>query len=331
MRAFEYFDAASVAEAVKLLKAEPDGAIFAGGTDLLVLMKNRVANPRLLINVKTIPNLDGIEEDSLGGLTIGPLATLARLGGHELVQREHPVLAQAVAVAASPQIRNVATVGGNICQRPRCWYYRGSFDCFLKGGNHCFAKDGRNRHHRIFGDSPCHAVNPSDLAPPLVALGASLTLQGPRLRRQVPAADFFAAPEQGSLNQNVLGHGEMITAISVPKQPDGSRGIYMKAMERKAWSFAQASVAIQLARREDEVTDVRIVLGGVAPTPWRAAAAEEVLHGKVPTPDLIDLASGAASAGAHPLSDNAYKVRLAGALVKRGLQTLLAGQTDSSP
>ncbi|MBI2952696.1 MAG: xanthine dehydrogenase family protein subunit M [Chloroflexi bacterium] len=323
MRPFEHVDATSVSDAIALLKAEPDGTIIAGGTDLLDLMKDGLASPRVLINVKTIDGLDRIEADAAGHLIIGPITTLARLAEDARVRQDFLLLSEAISVTASPQLRNMATVAGNVCQRPRCWYYRGTFDCFLKGGNSCLAVGGRSRDSGIFGAAECAAVNPSDLAPALLALGASVVIENAKRRREVPLESFFTAPQKDRPGFTVLGRDEMIVEVKVPKQPVGSRGIYLKAMERKTWSFAQASAAIQLSRAEARVTDVRIILGGVAPVPWRASAAEDVLRGKVPTGELIERVAATATDGAHPLGQNGYKVKLAKALVKRGLAMLV--------
>mgnify|MGYP005856450751 CR=1 FL=1 len=326
MRPFEHIDAASVEEVLSLLQSEPDSAILAGGTDLLVLMKNRIVNPTLLINVKKIGGLDRIEVDGTNGLAIGSLATMTRVGEEPFVRRQLPILAEAIGAAASPQLRNVATIAGNLCQRPRCHYYRESFDCFLSGKGGCHAPSGRDRDAGVFGDGECHAVNPSDLAPPLVALGASAVVQDSKGRRRVSLEDFFIAPKDGLLKLNNLGHDEMIVEIRIPRQPEHSRGMYLKAMERKTWSFAQASAAIQVSLADARVADVRIVLGGVAAVPWRARAAEDVLRGNTPTAKLVESASDAAVRGARPLGSNGYKVKLARALVKRGLSTLLGLQ-----
>lgn len=326
MRRFEHVDAASVEEVLSLLEAEPGSAILAGGTDLLVLMKNRIVSPTLLINVKKIGELDRIDVDGTGGLAIGSLATMTRVGDEPFVWRQFPILAEAIGVAASPQLRNVATIGGNLCQRPRCHYYRQSFDCFLSGKGGCRAPSGRDRDAGIFGNGACYAVNPSDLAPPLVALGASAVVQSSKGRRRVSLEDFFVAPKDGLLKLNNLGHDEMIVEIRIPRQPEHSRGIYLKAMERKTWSFAQASAAIQVSVADARVAHVRIVLGGVAPVPWRARAAEDALRGKAPTAKLVESAADAAVEGARPLGGSGYKVKLAKALVKRGLSTLLGSQ-----
>ncbi len=323
MRAFEYIDAISVEDAISLLQTEKDSKIIAGGIDLLVLMKNRLANPPLLINLKTISGLDRVEGDGKGGTIIGSLVTLTALGENQIVQRSLPILTEAIRVAASPQLRNVATIGGNLCQKPRCWYYHESFDCFLNGGKSCLTSNGQNRDAGIFGGAECYAVNPSDLAPALVALDASIVIQDAKGRRQIPLSDFFTVPKKDFLSQNILGHEEVIVEIRIPKQLEDSRGTYLKAMGRKAWSFAQASVAIQLSRDNAEINDVRIVLGAVAPIPWRAKGAEDILRGKAPTTELIGAAAAAAVQDANTAGSKSYKVMLVKELVRRGLAELL--------
>ncbi|MCL5958980.1 MAG: xanthine dehydrogenase family protein subunit M [Chloroflexi bacterium] len=323
MRAFEHIDATSVEDAVDLLRSEPDSAIIAGGTDLLDLMKNRLVNPSLLINVKTVGGLSGIEGDGASGLRVGSLATLTALGENPVVQKDFPILVDAIKVAASPQLRNMASVGGNICQRPRCWYYRESFDCFLRGAEACPAPGGQSRDAGLFGGAECYAVNPSDLAPALVALGASVVVQGEKGRVRIPVADFFVAPKRNLLSQNILRHDEMIVEVSVPQQPHRARGRYLKAMERKTWSFAQASVAIQLSQADGAVTHARIVLGGMAPVPWRATAAENMLRANRPSAELIQAAADAAVQGAEATGSSVWKVKLVRELVRRGLQSVV--------
>ena len=221
----------------------------------------------------------------------------------------------------SPQLRNQGTIGGNLCQRPRCWYFRGEFRCAKKGGDMCYAVDGENRYHAILGGGPCYIVHPSDPAPMLSALGAELTLEGPAGRRRVPIADFYQLPIDNLTGETVLERGEIVVGIRIPAPGPGARSVYRKVRERQAWDFALASVALALDFDGARVTGGRIVLGGVAPVPWRSEAAEQVVLGKEMTPEVAAAAAGAAVADAEPLEQNGFKV----ALVRRLLEAELVG------
>jgi xanthine dehydrogenase YagS FAD-binding subunit len=221
--------------------------------------------------------------------------------------------------AATPQLRALATVGGNLLQRPRCWYFRGQFACWLKGGSECFAREGQSQYAGIFPAGSCVAVHPSDLAPALMALEASLTLQGAASTRTLPVADFFAPPEAQRLVEHRLGTGELLTEVVVPRQPDGTRGVYLKVMERQAWAFALVSVAAVLTLREGRVERARLVLGGVANVPWRVRSIEQALAGQTLTAELAAQAAERAVADAQPLARNGYKVPMARELVRRAL------------
>jgi xanthine dehydrogenase YagS FAD-binding subunit len=326
MRPFEHVDATSLDEAVSLLQSEPGSALIAGGTDILVLMKEGLLAPHLLINIKKTNGLDQIQERQQGGLGVGALVTMSQLTESQYIRDRYHILVQAMHVAASPQLRNVATVAGNLCQHSRCWYYRSSIDCFLKGGESCHVRDGLSQDASVFGADVCYAVNPSDLVPVLAALDASVILYGPTGRRELNVSDFFVSrplsTAAGVASLNSLAADEMIVEIILPPTQPISAGVYLKAMERKTWCFAQASVAIQISRDQESISDIRIVLGSVAPVPWRATAAEDALRARALTPDLIELASSAAVSSAQPLAQNAYKIDLIRALVKKGLLML---------
>ncbi len=323
MRSFEHVDANTVEAAVELL--EPGARIIAGGTDLLTEMKAKIVSPSRLVNLKTVRNLDLIEFSASGGLKLGSLATLDSIERHPVIREKFPVLSQAASLAASPQIRNAGTLGGNLCQDNRCWYYRGPFNCLLKGGEKCYAKHGENRNHAIFGGDPCWAVNPSDLAPALVALDAVVSVHGADGRRTIPIDEFFSIPGRVANKMNVLESHEIITDVFVPKHPLRSRGTYLKAMDRKVWSFALASVAVQVSFKDGgAVNQSRIVLGSAAPIPWRARQAETALQGKRLTYETIAKAVEASVNEARPLSQNAYKVTLCKGLVRKALRELSA-------
>jgi xanthine dehydrogenase YagS FAD-binding subunit len=333
MRPFEHVSAATPAEALALLGttsteyASASARIIAGGTDLLPLMKEGLAAPTRLIDLKPARALRHITVGAGGGLNLGALATLADIERDPTIAEHYPILRAAVREAATPQLRNAATLGGNLLQRNRCWYFRGEPHCWLKGGDTCFARAGRNDHHAILGaeGAPCVAVNPSDVAPALVALDATVAIEGPRGERMVSVAELLQAPTADARIEHRLAPDELIVAISLPPQPEGARGVYLKVMERAAWSFALASAAAQVTLRAGRVEQARLVLGGVAPVPWRVREAEELVEGQALTPELAAQAADRLVAGAAPLAHNAYKVRLARELARRAL--LAAGES----
>ena len=324
MTPFRLVNAGSSEHAASLLDAEPSRSRpLAGGTDLLAETKEGVVESQTLVNLASVEGLSGIDFTD-EGVTIGAMTTLAELADDERIERDYLALAQAVASVATPQIRNVGTVGGNLCQRPRCWYYRSPlFDCRKKGGATCFAVEGNSKFHAILGGVDCYIVHPSDLAPVLVTLNASATITGPRGERTLPIEKFFVGPEHNVEAETALEAGEIVTSVFIPKPSNDRRSVYLKARERQAQEFALASVAACLEVREGFVERASIVLGGVAPTPWRASHAEDALRG-VPATNVDPQAIGQlAVRGAQPLRDNRYKVRLTASLVARALNSLL--------
>ena len=330
MNAFDHVAPTTLTETYALLAAaaapgaayaEASTRIIAGGTDLIPLMKERLATPARLIDLKPVRALRYVRAAEDGGLRIGALATLADLERDPTVAAGWPILRAAVRDAATPQLRNAATVAGNLLQRNRCWYFRGEPHCWLKGGDECFARHGRSDHHAILGTdaSPCIAVHPSDLAPALVALDAEVAVEGPRGARVLSVAELLQAPTAEARIEHRLAPDELIVEVRVPAQPADARGAYLKAMDRAAWAFALASAAAQLVVREGRVERARLVLGGVAPVPWRVRAAEALLEGQTLTPELAAQAAALAVSGATPLAYNAYKVPLARELACRAL------------
>lgn len=333
MRPFTYASPRSLAEAVAFLADSGDGAIkaLAGGTDLLTLMKADLLAPSALVDIKRLAELDDRVEDGPEGLTIGALATLAQIEEDPFIIARYPALAEAAALAATPQLRNMATIGGNLLQRPRCWYFRNPrVHCWLKGGEECFARGGENQHHALFDVSPCVAVHPSDPAAALLALDASVRLHGAAGERELPLAELFAPPVADRRTETVIAGDEIITAIRIPPHAVGARSTYLKAMERKVWAFALVGVAAVIQVADDQIADARLVLSGVAPVPWRAEVAERVLAGSAPSAGVIEQAAEAALAGAQPLANNGYKMPLAKALVRRALSTLAGTAGDST-
>ncbi len=323
MRPFAYERPESITVALSRLGDDVDGAAvrpLAGGTDLLTLMKADIVAPHTLIDLKRVVELDDRIEMTAEGMTIGALATLAQIESHPDIVGSYAALAGAASQAATPQLRNMATIGGNVLQRPRCWYFRDpQISCWLKGGDSCPARDGENAHHAIFQDSPCVAVHPSDSAAALIALDATVRIRGASGERAVSAGQFFALPTDEHRLESVLGPDELILGFTLPAPAAGSRSVYLKAMDRKTWAFALVGVAASVTVTGGTITDARVVLGGVEPIPRRLIAVEELLHGSVPSDDLFRRMGELAVVDAQPLSQNGYKVDLARALVTRAL------------
>jgi xanthine dehydrogenase YagS FAD-binding subunit len=320
MQPFEYRSPATIDEALQQLQtANGASQPLAGGTDLLTLMKADIAAPMQLINIKDIREIPRDITQTAEGMMLGALATLSDIELHPAIAQRYPALAEAAAVAATPQLRNMATLGGNLLQRPRCWYFRNPrFHCWLKGGLDCQARDGQNQHHALFGGSPCVAVHPSDIAPALLALGAEVQLRGPGGQRTLPLDAFFASPTDERRTETMLDD-ELVLSVRLPTPPQGTRSTYLKAMDRKVWAFALVSVAAVLRLEGRKIADARLVLGGVAPIPWRVQAAERALIGADADTVLFDHVAELALADAQPLGHNAYKLSLAKVLIRRAL------------
>jgi xanthine dehydrogenase YagS FAD-binding subunit len=324
LRPFAYDRPATVPDTIALLTGDPGAARpLAGGTDLLTLMKGEIVAPERLVDIKRLDDLTDEIAVTERGLEIGALATLAEIETDPLVTGLAPALAQAAGLAATPQLRHMATLGGNLLQRPRCWYFRNAqVPCWLKGGDDCPARDGENQLHALFGDGPCVAVHPSDPATALTAMDAEIVARGPAGERVVPVEVFFQEPDDGRRTENTLGDDELITAVRIPTQPDGSQSTYLKAMDRKVWAFALVGVAASLAVTNGAIRHARIVLGGVANVPRRAHQAEQALLGSSASAEAFARAAEAALAGAKPLEHNGYKLQLTRALVRQSLESL---------
>ncbi len=329
MKAFEWMNATTVAEAVNALKAGQSSADLddaarpiAGGQDLLTTMKEYITRPTRVVNLKSIRGLDKIAADGKGGLRIGALVTLNQLEEDANVRRNFPGLAEAAHAVGTPQIRNLGTVGGNLCQRPRCWYFRlEEVVCLKKGGSECYAATGENKYHAIFGGGPSYIVHPSDLAPMLVALGASVNVTGGSGQRTIALDKFFTLPADGNLRrENVLQNDEIITEVIVPASKVAANSTYLKFKERDSMDFAMSAVAAAVSLGANKtVSEARIVLGGVAPIPWRVPKAESLLVGKTMNRDVLAEVAKTALQGAEPLAKNAYKIPLTQTLVRRAL------------
>lgn len=325
MRTFAYARANTLTETITLLDHAENGHTrpLAGGTDLLTLMKADIVAPTQLIDIKRLDELPRGITETATGVTLGALTTLAEIERSDLLHTRYPLLVEAAAQAATPQLRNMATIGGNLLQRPRCWYFRNHlFHCWLKGGDDCPAREGENQHHALFGDSPCVAVHPSDLASALVALDATVRLQGPTGERALPIANFFALPQDHRRQESTIGDDELLLALEIPALPVGTQSTYLKAMDRKSWAFALVGVAAVVSTVNGQITHARLVLSGMAPIPWRATAAEQALLGTTMADAQLDQVADLALGGAQPLRHNGYKVPLARALVQRALTTV---------
>jgi xanthine dehydrogenase YagS FAD-binding subunit len=320
MRPFDYVRPESLHDAIAMLDNGNDARLLAGGTDLLTLMKHEIVVPERLIDIKRLPELDDRIGPAPEGLRIGALASLAQIEDDPLIRGEYTALAEAAALAATPQLRNMATIGGNLLQRPRCWYYRSEHvNCWLKGGTDCPAREGENQYHALFGESPCVAVHPSDPVTALVALDALVEVAGSGGTRSVPVAEFFALPTDDRRTETTLAAGEIVTAVTLPAAPATARSTYLKAMDRKVWAFATVGVAAWLVVDDGRIGDARIALGGVAPIPWRVPDAEQVLVGEAPSDALFERAAGVALEDAVPLAKNGYKIPLLRTLIRRAL------------
>ncbi len=322
MNRFELARATSVAEARQLAEEKPGSVLKAGGIDLLDHLKEHLVEPPRVVDIKRIPGLDTIHAAPDGSLRIGALATLAKVSAHAGVHSTHPALARACGEAASPQVRNVATIGGNLLQRPRCWYYRlESYKCIKKGGDVCYAVAGENRYHVLFGGGPSYPPHPSNAAVPLVAYGASFVIDGPKGPRTVPAAEFFVLPAKDPTRENVLAAGEILTEIRVPAAT-AWKSAYHEIRERASFDWPLVSAAIALKVEGGLVKDARVVLGWVATIPWRSATAEKALVGRPSNAATAEAAARAAVEGAEPMTDNGYKVALVQTLVRRMVTSL---------
>jgi xanthine dehydrogenase YagS FAD-binding subunit len=319
LRNFAYVRPTSLDEAIKHL-SKPGAVVHAGGTDLLGCLRDDVFEAGTLVSISRLDQLKGIVSTADGGMRIGALTTIADLASNRDIAERYKALAQAAAVVASPQLRAQGTIGGNICQKPRCWYYRGDYACVRKEGETCYAMEGENQYHCVFGGSLCYIVHPSDTAPALVALGAQAQLTGPRGRRSVPLDAFFVSPGQDLHKENVLEPGEVVTDILLPPLPAHMRSSYRKVRARGSWDFALASIALSISLRPDRsVASARVVLGGVAPIPWRSQDIERVIVGNRLDARTVAKAAAAAVNGAEPLEHNGYKVPLIRGIVEDAL------------
>jgi xanthine dehydrogenase YagS FAD-binding subunit len=322
MQPFSYTRAEEVGAAVKQANSEPGARFLAGGTNLVDFMKLEVESPTRLVDINPLP-LDKIDVTD-GGAKIGAMVRNSDLAYHEAIRKRYPVLSQALLSGATAQIRNMASVGGNLLQRTRCTYFRDlAWPCNKREpGTGCSALDGYNRIHAVLGTSDkCIATHPSDMCVALAALDAIIVTQGPHGTRRIPINDFYVAYGDNPARENVLDHGEMITAVELPNTPFFARSHYLKVRDRASFEFALVSVAAALEIRDGKITAARIALGGVATKPWRSAAAEKALVGAPAEEASYIAAARAALEGAKPQKFNAFKIELAKRTIVRALVT----------
>lgn len=328
MNNFVFADCTTVDAALSQLGAQ--AAIKAGGIDLLDRMKNGIEEPQKLVNIHNVAALRGIHEQK-DSLTVGPLVTLAELGEHPLIQSQYTILADAAGHAATPQIRNAATLGGNLLQRPRCWYFRSSdFHCKKKGGDKCFALDGLNQYHAIFDNKVCPVVAPSSTAVALHALNASVELTSRKGKRTVALRDLYVKPDANPKIETVVAPDEVLTAITIPKPAPGTRSAYQKYGDKESFDWANADAGVVLEMQGDLCRRATIVLGAASPNPRQIPAAEALLLNKPITEETARAAGLAAMQGATPLSMNGYKVQLFPIAIYRTI-LLAAGKMDRDP
>ena len=325
MKALTNINAPTFTDAVIAAReAAAAGRVFAysgGGTDLLQQIKDGTDSADVIINLRTVRNARAITASPVA-IAIGGLITLSDLAGHASLPETCAVLREAAGSAGTPQIRNMGTLAGNLTQRPWCWYYRNGFPCFKAGGDQCFSVDGENQQHAIFGGGPSYSVHPSDVAPALVALNATIEVAGPEGSRSIPSSDFFVLPSQNPARENALAPMELVTGVRIPAPAADVVSGYLKITDREAWTHAEVSVAAVLELDGDFIEAASVVLGGVAPIPWRLGDVEAFLSGKSLSESVAREAGELAIANAQPLAKNGYKLPMTSAAVERALMRL---------
>src|SRR5450759_3641072 len=322
MPAFELYQPSSVADAQKLLEQHgSDAWVLAGGLDSFDWLKDRIRKPKAVVDLSGIEELRGVRTTA-DGIEIGAMTTLTEVVSHLLIKQKYDLLAQATEVVASPQIRNQGTIGGNVSQDTRCWYYRGGWTCYRAGGNTCYADTPTavNREHAIFDADRCVAVNPSDTAPALVALDAKMVIRGKGGERVVDAEEYFVGPGFDITRMTVLEHGELLTAIRIPSTMAGAQFYFEKVRDRQVWDFPLVNVASAITFSNDRIEKIRLVVNAVAAKPRRLTAVETAVTGKARNEETAELAGRMAVEGAQTLRHNGYKVPLMRNLVKRAIR-----------
>jgi xanthine dehydrogenase YagS FAD-binding subunit len=321
MAAFELFQPSSVADAQRLLELHGrDAWVLAGGLDSFDWLKDRIRKPKVVVDLSGIEELRGVRTTG-DGIEIGAMTTLTEIVNHPVIKQKYDLLAQAAEVVASPQIRNQGTIGGNVSQDTRCWYYRGGWPCYRAGGNICYADTpvGRNREHAILHASRCVAVNPSDSAPALITLDAKFVMRTPKGERVVDAEDYFLGPDIDITRLHILRPGDLLTAIRIPSMWAGAQFYFEKVRDRNVWDFPLMNVASAMVVSGGTIARVRIAVNGAAARPLRLKVVEDAVRGKSPSAATGEMAGRLAVQGAIPLQFNAYKIPLMRNLVKRAI------------
>ena len=329
MRAFEYTSPKQKQQAVGLLGQQwNDAEVLAGGSDLLGLMKDDIVHPKRLVNVKDLQDLRGINYAPQNGLRIGALMTLIEISEHPQVLQHYPMLAHAAGDAASPQIRNVATVGGNMCQRPRCWWFRNGFGLLAIGPDgKSLVLQGDNRHHAILGnEGPAYFLSPSTVAPALIAYNARIRLFGPNGQREVPLEKFFIIPKSEGEREHDLRPNEIVTALVVPPAPGAAKAAHYEVRQKEAFDWPYATASVVLNMNGNSVRSARVVMSHVAPIPWVSPEAAQAITGKTISEETADAAGAAAVANAKSLGRNKHKIKLAHVAVKRAILQAAKGE-----
>jgi xanthine dehydrogenase YagS FAD-binding subunit len=322
MPGFDLFQPATIEAALELLARHgPEAWVLAGGLDSLEWFKDRIKRPRVVVDLSQVKELCVIREVD-GGLEIGAMTTLTEVVRHPVVSERFSLLSRAAEAAASPQIRNQGTIGGNVSQDTRCWYYRNGWTCYRAGGNMCYADTptGMNREHAIFDADRCVAVNPSDSAPALVALEALMVIRNARGTREVKAEDYFIGPGYDITRMTVLGPGDLLTAIRIPATWAGTHFYFEKVRDRQVWDFPLVNIASAAVFSGDRIDRIRLVVNGVAAHPVRLTWVEDAVRGKSRDEATTEMAGKLAISGAEPLQHNDYKVTLVRNLVKRAIR-----------
>jgi xanthine dehydrogenase YagS FAD-binding subunit len=323
MKQFKIAEPRTIGHVTSLSPEEKNYRLMAGGTDLLGEIKDGIIEPAIIIDLKTLPGLSYINKEK-DGVRIGALTRLSELGENALIKNDYPALYEAVLSVSTPQLRNMGTIGGNLCQRPRCWYYRDAqVKCRKKGGSRCFALNGRNKYHAILGGSTCYFVHPSDLAPALISLDADVIIATSKKDKTVSLADFYTLPSVNVSKETILEAHETVKEIRLPLNKKGEKSTYVKLKERGTWDFALVSAAVKGMVSRGVFKNIKIVLGGVAPVPWRFQEAEALIKGKKVTDNLVKQASREALKEARPLKENAYKKDLVETVLSRAVYSLV--------
>jgi xanthine dehydrogenase YagS FAD-binding subunit len=321
MAAFELYQPTSVDDAQRLLDVHgPDAWILAGGLDSFDWLKDRIIKPRVVVDLSGVEELRGVRATN-EGVEIGAMTTLTEVANHPVIKAKYDLLAQAVEVVASPQIRNQGTLGGNVSQDTRCWYYRGGWPCYRAGGNICYADtpEGRNREHAILHAERCVAVNPSDSAPALIALDAKFVIRTRKGERVVDAENYFIGPDIDITRLHILKPGDLLTGIRIPSTWAGAQFYFEKVRDRNVWDFPLMNVASAMVTSGDNIDRIRIAVNAVAARPLRLSAVEDAVRGKPRNAATGEMAGKLAVQGAVPLQFNAYKIPLMRNLVKRAI------------